>query len=94
MYFDNASTLYFLTVERVRLAHETQTRQQYERDRDECVTLRQKTHDRESELQAMTSHRQQALAEAERAREAIRDVRSDAEAARMQAQRAQSEAEK
>ncbi|CAK8689318.1 centrosomal protein of 83 kDa-like isoform X2 [Clavelina lepadiformis] len=79
---------------KVRLAHETQTRQQYERDRDECVTLRQKIHDRESELQAMTSHRQQALAEAERAREAIRDVRSDAEAARMQAQRAQSEAEK
>ena len=79
---------------RQKLAEEKRIREDLERDRKENEKLRQHLLERDHELQTMTSLRQQALAEAERSKEVMRDLRSDAENARTQAQRAQGEAEK
>ena len=79
---------------RQKLSEEKRIRDKLERDQEESGKLRQRLMEREHELQAMTSLRQQALAEAERSKEVMHDLRKDAENARSQAQRAQGEAER
>ena len=71
-----------------------QAKAEMDEELEESIKTRQKLFEREQELQTMTSLRKQGLAEVERLKEAIRDLRSDVESARNQAQRAQNEAEK
>ena len=76
------------------MAEEQRSREKLDRDVEECGVLRQRLMERDHELQTMTSSRQQALAVLEKTKEMMNDLRSDAESARTQAQRAQAETER
>jgi len=85
--------LHFLSF-RQKIAEEKRKCENLERDHKENETLRHRLMERDHELQTMTTLRQQALAEAERSKEVMHDLRNDAENARNQAQRAQGEVER
>ena len=81
-------------IHRKQLETELRSKQKMEHEAQDLTSLRQRLLERDHELQTMTSLRQQAVSEADRLKDMMRDLRSDAEAARGQAQRAQADAER